>query len=85
MYIYLSIIVLILFCFLSNTDVVFSNHIPSTKELSKGRWKIFRIVMAGLKDITLRVWKNQHDDKTCQQNNVKKDNDDDDNVDDDIS
>ena len=59
-----------------NIVVVFSNHMPSTKELSKDRWKIFRIVMAGLKDITLRVWKNQHDDKTYQQNNVKKDNDD---------
>ena len=45
-----------------NIVVVFSNHMPSTKELSKDRWKIFRIVMAGLKDITLQVWKSQHGD-----------------------
>ena len=65
-----------------NVVIVFSNHIPSTKE-SKDRWKIFTIVKAGLKDITLRVWKHQHGDKTYQQNNVKKDNDEN-NDDDDI-
>ena len=45
-----------------NVVVVFSNHTPSTKELSKDRWKVFRIVKAGLKDITLDVWKSQHSD-----------------------
>ena len=59
-----------------NVVIVFSNNIPRTKELSKDRWKIFTIVKAGLKDITLRVWKHQHDDKTYQQDNIKKDNDD---------
>ena len=57
---------------------------PSTKELSKDRWKIFTIVKAGLKDITLRVWKHQHGYKTYQQNNVKKDNDDNNDDDEDI-
>jgi len=50
---------------------------PSTKELSKDRWKIFRIVMAGLKDITLQVWKSQHGDRKCE-NNLKKMDDNDD-------
>ena len=59
-----------------NVVIVFSNHLPRTKELSKDRWKIFTIVKAGLKDITLRVWKHQYDDKTYQQDNIKKDNDD---------
>ena len=59
-----------------NVVVVFSNHLPRTKELSKDRWRIFTIVKAGLKDITLRVWKHQYDDKTYQQDNVKNDNDD---------
>ena len=58
-----------------NVVIVFSNHLPRTKELSKDRWKIFTIVKAGLKDITLRIWKHQHGDKTYQQNNVKNDND----------
>jgi len=60
-----------------NIVVVFSNHMPSTKELSKDRWKIFRIVMAGLKDITLQVWKSQHGDRKCE-NNLKKMDDNDD-------
>ena len=49
-----------------NVVVVFSNHLPSTKELSKDRWKIFRIVKAGLKDVTLCVWKLQHGDSTAK-------------------
>ena len=44
-----------------NIVVVFSNHIPRTKELSKDRWKIFRITSDGLKDVTMDVWKSQHD------------------------
>ena len=40
--------------------------------------------MAGLKDITLRVWKHQHGDKTYNIHNVKKDNNNDNDVDDDI-
>ena len=60
-----------------NIVVVFSNHMPNTRELSKDRWKIFRIVTTGLKDITLNVWKAQHGDKSYQ-NNLKIDNDDDD-------
>lgn len=43
-----------------NVVVVFANRLPNTKELSKDRWKIFRIVSAGLKDITMDVWKMQH-------------------------
>ena len=42
-----------------NIVVVFSNHMPKTKELSKDRWKIFRIVSTGLKDTTVSVWKFQ--------------------------
>ena len=49
-----------------NTVVVFSNHMPKTKELSKDRWKIFRIVTNGINDITLNVWKAQHGDTTYQ-------------------
>ena len=40
-----------------NAVVVFSNHMPNTRELSNDRWKIFRIVNAGLQDITIQVWK----------------------------
>ena len=43
-----------------NVLVVFSNHIPNTKELSKDRWKIYRILSAGLKDITMDIWNSQH-------------------------
>ena len=60
-----------------NVVVVFSNHMPNTRELSKDRWKIFRIVMAGLKDITIQVWKTQHGDKSYE-NNLNKDDDGDD-------
>ena len=35
-----------------NVVVVFSNHMPNTRQLSKDRWEIFRIINAGLKDIT---------------------------------
>ena len=38
-----------------NVVVVFSNHMPNTKELSKDLWKILRIVKAGLKDITMQI------------------------------
>lgn len=60
-----------------NVVVVFSNHMPSTKELSKDRWKVYRILKAGLKDITLDVWKSQHGDKKCKSsfNNDKEIND----------
>ena len=60
-----------------NVVVVFSNHMPNTRELSKDRWKIFRIVNAGLNDTTIQVWKNQHGNKTFK-SNLKKENDDDD-------
>ena len=60
-----------------NVVVVFSNHIPNTRELSKDRWKIFRIILSGLKDITINVWKAQHGDKSYK-NNLKSDGDDDD-------
>ena len=62
-----------------NVVVVFSNHMPSTKELSKDRWKIFQIVMFGLKDITINVWKSQHGNKSYK--NTLKGDDDDDNYD----
>ena len=38
----------------------------NTRELSKDRWKIFRIVNAGLNDITIQVWKTQHRNKTFE-------------------
>ena len=60
------------------TYFVFSNHMPNTRQLSKDRWNIFRIVKAGLKDTTIQVWKNQHGNKTFE-SNLKKENDDDDN------
>ena len=60
-----------------NVVVVFSNRMPNTRQLSKDRWKIFRIVMAGLKDTTIQVWKNQHGNKTFE-SNLNKENDDED-------
>ena len=60
-----------------NVVVVFSNQMPNTGQLSKDRWKIFRIVMAGLKGTTIQVWKNQHGNNTFE-SNLKKENDDED-------
>ena len=40
--------------------VVFSTHIPNMRELSKDHWKIYRILSAGLKDITMDIWNSQH-------------------------
>ena len=59
-----------------NIVVVFSNHLPNTRELSKDRWKIFRIITTGLKNITINVWKAQHGDKS-HQNNLQKDDEND--------
>ena len=36
-----------------NVVIVFSNHMPNTRELSEDRWKIFRIVNAGVKDTAI--------------------------------
>ena len=58
-----------------NVVVVFSDHLPNTRELFKDRWKIFRIVNASLKDTTIQVWKHQHGNKTFE-SNLKKENDD---------
>ena len=55
-----------------NVVAVFSNHMPNTRELSEERWKIFRIVNAYLKDTTIRVWKNQHRNKTFESNLKRK-------------
>ena len=55
-----------------NVVVVFSNHMPNTRELSKDRWKIFQIANAGLKDATILVWKNQHGNKTFKSNPKRK-------------
>ena len=60
---------------ISNVVVAFSNHMPNTREISKDRWKIFRIVNAGIKDITIQVWKTLHGNKTFG-GNLKKDDDD---------
>ena len=40
------------------------------------RWKIFRIVNAGLKDTTIPVWKTQQGNKTFE-SNLQKETDDD--------
>ena len=50
---------------------------PSTRELSNDRWKIFRIGNAGIKDIIIQVWRTQHGNKTFE-SNLKKENGDDD-------
>ena len=63
-----------------NIVIVFSNHEPNTKELSKDRWEILQIVKAGLKDITISIWKSQHGDRICE-NNYKKNKNDNDNYD----
>ena len=60
-----------------NVVVVFSNHIPNTKELSKDRWKVFRIVKAGLNDITMRIWKLQHGDRSVKASDVENTDDND--------
>ena len=60
-----------------NVVVLFSNHVPNTRELSNDRWKIFRIESAGFKDTTIQVWKTQRGNKTFE-SNLKKENDDDD-------
>ena len=52
--------------------VVFSNHMPNTRELSEDRWKIFRIENAGLKDTTIQVWKTQRGNKTFESNLKKR-------------
>ena len=44
-----------------NISIVFSNTAPNMKELSKDRWKIFRILKdSELKEVTSEVWKAQH-------------------------
>ena len=43
-----------------NIVIVFSNTPPNTKELSKDRWTIFRILKDELKEVTADVWKAQH-------------------------
>ena len=60
-----------------NVVVVFSNHMPNTRELSKDLWKIFWIVNAGFNDTTIQVWKTQDGNKTFE-GNLKKENDGDD-------
>ena len=59
-----------------NVVIVFSNSMPSTKELSKDRWKIFRIVKAGLKEITVQVWKLQHDGSNVKTMDIENKDDD---------
>ena len=59
-----------------NVVTVFSNHMPNTKELSKDRWKIFSIVKAGLKNVTVQVWKLQHDDSNVKVVDVENKDDD---------
>ena len=59
-----------------NVVVVFSNHIPNTKELSKDRWKIFGLVKAGLKNVTVQVWKLQHGDSNVRAVDVGNKDDD---------
>ena len=59
-----------------NVVVVFSKHMPNTRELSEDRWKIFRIENAWLKDINIQVWKIQHGNKIFE-SNLKTANDDD--------
>ena len=53
-----------------NAVVVFSNHMPSIRELSKDQWKIF--LMLDLRDIIIHVWKNQHGNKIFESNLKKK-------------
>jgi len=60
-----------------NVVVVFSNHMPNTKELSKDRWLVFRIVKAGLKDITTRIWKLQHGDRSVKSSEIENRDDED--------
>ena len=55
-----------------NVVVVFSNHMPNTRELSKDRWKIFRIENAWLQGITIQVWKTQHGNNAFESNLKKK-------------
>ena len=53
---------------------------PNTRQLSIDRWKIFRIVNAGLKETTIQVWKNRHGKKAFESNLKKGSDDDDDDI-----
>ena len=62
-----------------NVVVVFSNSIPTMKQLSKDRWRIFRITKDGLKRCDGRIWERQKEKQPCYSNfgrDEKCDNDD---------
>ena len=43
-----------------NVVVVFSNHDPDVKQMSKDRWKIYYITKDGLNSHEERIWKERH-------------------------
>ena len=51
-----------------NAVVVFSNKIPTMKQLSKDRWRIFRITKDGLKRCDGRIWERQKEKQPCHSN-----------------
>ena len=62
-----------------NVVIVFSNSIPRMKQLSRDRWRIFRITKAGLKRCDGRIWERQKEKQPCYSNfgrDDKLDNDD---------
>ena len=48
-----------------NAVIVFSNSIPQMNQLSRDRWRIFRITKAGLKRCDGRIWEQQKNKQPC--------------------
>ena len=51
-----------------NVVMVFSNSIPEMKQLSRDRWRIFRITKEGLKQCEGRIWERQKQKQACHSN-----------------
>ena len=59
-----------------NIVVVFSNHDPDVKQLSKDRWKIYYITKDGLNSHEARIWNARHTKRVCQSDFGRSNNND---------
>ena len=59
-----------------NIVVVFSNHDPDIKQLSKDRWKIYYITKHGLNSHEERIWNARHTKRVCQSDFGRSNNND---------
>ena len=59
-----------------NIVVVFSNHDPDVKQLSKDRWKIYYITKDGLNSHEERIWNARHTKRVCQSDFGRSNNND---------